>query len=108
MPSVVRNLSWLLALALGAQAANAGEAAARRVIGFSADGGKFALEEFGAVDPGMGAGNIHSFIYFIDTAKNEVLDDTVNASVNQGGNDLLTALRKVSAEAASFTMQTDK
>jgi predicted secreted protein len=108
MPPVIKNLSWLLALALSAQAANAGEAAARRVIGFSADGAKFALEEFGAADPGMGSGNIHSFIYFIDTAKNEVLDDTVNATVNQGGNDLLTSLRKVSAEAASFTMQTDK
>jgi predicted secreted protein len=108
MPPAFLRPSWLVALALGAQAADAGEAAARRVIGFSADGGKFALEEFGAADSGMGAGAIHSYIYFVDTAKNEVLDESVNATLNQGGAALLGALRKLSAEAASATVQTDK
>jgi predicted secreted protein len=108
MPPALTRLSWLLALALGAQAAEAGQAAARRVIGFSADGGKFALEEYGAADPGMGSGAIHSNIYFVDTAKNEILDESVNATLNQGGAALLGALRKLSAEAASATLQTDR
>ncbi|WP_158818515.1 DUF2259 domain-containing protein [Methylocapsa sp. S129] len=107
-PAAIRILSLIAALAAGASGASAGEAAARRVIGFSPDGGKFALEEFGASDPGMGGGVIHSFITIVDTATNEILDESVNATIDGGGEDLLAPLRRLAAQAAAPTLGYDK
>jgi hypothetical protein len=103
-PATTRILALIAAFAFGAPAASAGEAAARRVIGFSADGANFALEEFGGSDPGMGGGNVHSFISIVDTATNEILDDSVSATLDGGGDDLLAPLRHLAAQAASAAL----
>jgi hypothetical protein len=103
-PASLRALALIAACALGLQSASAGQAAARRVIGFSADGDCFALEEFGAADAGNGQGGIHSFISFVDTANGQVLDESVNATIDAGGESLLASLRHLSAEAASGTI----
>jgi hypothetical protein len=102
-PAPLRAMALIAALFAIAPAC-AGEAAARRVIGFSADGGVFALEEYGASDPGMGKGDIHSFISFVDTATNEILDDSVTATLQGGGEPLLGSLRRLSAQAAAPTI----
>ncbi|NVP55794.1 DUF2259 domain-containing protein [Mycoplana rhizolycopersici] len=73
----------------------AGDFAQVRPIGFSADGGIFAYEEFGIQD---GSGSAYSNIYFIDTAKDEYLPGSpirVQAPENDSG------LRRVRAEAAA-------
>jgi hypothetical protein len=104
-PAAIRVLALIAAFAAGAPTASAGEAAARRVIGFSADGANFALEEFGGSDPGMGGGNVHSFIAIVDTATNEILDDSVSAALDGGGGgDLLAPLRHLAAQAASAAL----
>jgi hypothetical protein len=100
----VGALSLLAALLTGVTGAAAGEASARRVIGFSPDGAQFAMEEYGASDPGSGKGEIHSFISIVDTATNEILDDSVNATMDAGGSDLLAELRKLSAQGAAETL----
>ena len=103
-PASIRGLALVAALVLGAHAASAGQAAARRVIGFSADGDCFALEEFGAADAGNGQGGIHSFIAFVDTANSQILDESVNATMDAGGAELLAPLRHLSAQAAAATI----
>jgi hypothetical protein len=103
-PAPIRALALVAALVIGAQSASAGQAAARRVIGFSADGDCFALEEFGAADSGNGQGGIHSFIAFVDTANSQILDESVNATMDAGGEELLAPLRHLSAQAASATI----
>jgi hypothetical protein len=103
-PASIRALVLIAAFALGAQSASAGQAAARRVIGFSANGDCFALEEFGAADSGNGQGGIHSFISFVNAANGRILDESVNATIDAGGEDLLAPLRHLSAEAASGTI----
>ena len=100
MPTPTRILAVIAALAFGATGAAAGEAAARRVIGFSPDGANFALEEFGGSDPGNGGGTVHSFISIVDTATNEILDESVSATLDGGGDDLLAPLRHLAAQAA--------
>jgi predicted secreted protein len=104
MPPASLRVMALIGALLVAAPASAGEAAARRVIGFSADGGIFALEEYGAADPGMGKGDIHSFITFVDTATNQVLDESVSATLQGGGKELLGSLRRLSAQAAAPTI----
>jgi predicted secreted protein len=103
-PAAIRALALIAAFAVGAHAASAGEAAARRVIGFSADGGHFALEEFGAADAGMGQGGVHSFISFVDTTTNAILDASVGATLEGGDKALLAPLRHLSAQAAAATI----
>jgi Predicted secreted protein (DUF2259) len=100
----VGALFLLATLVAGASSAAAGEASARRVIGFSPDGAQFAMEEYGASDPGSGKGDIHSFISIVDTATNEILDDSVNATMDAGGSDLLAELRRLSAQGAAETL----
>lgn len=107
-PAPLRALAVAAALVALAPAALAGEAAARRVVGFSADGGTFAFEEFGAADPGMGNGEIHSFISFVDVATNEILDKSVSATVQGGDKALLDPLRRLSAQAAAATIALHK
>lgn len=105
-PAATRVLALLIAaLVFGAPAAFAGEAAARRVIGFSPDGAAFALEEYGASDPGMGQGDAHSFIWIVDTAKSDLLDESVSVSLEGGGADLIAPLRRLAAQAAAATLR---
>jgi hypothetical protein len=104
-PTLLRGAALIATLvACAPTASRAGEAGARRVVGFSADGGVFALEEYGASDPGMGKGDIHSFIYFVDTATNQILDNSISATVQGGGRALLGPLRSLSAQAAAPTI----
>lgn len=65
---LVPSLALLAAFAACAMAAPAGanEFAERRILGFSADGGRFAFEEFGVQD---GSGFPYANLYVIDTAK---------------------------------------
>ena len=73
MPHHRQTIVWsLLAVALGAAlatstgAARAGDAAARRIIGFSPDGNYFAFEQYGTLDAGASASG-WSEIDIIDT-----------------------------------------
>ena len=98
----------LLAVGGATATAFAGEAAARRVIGFSPDGARFAFEEFGAGDPGMGHVSVHSSITIVDAASNEISDDSVNASLDGGDETLLAPLRRLTAQAAAETLKSDR
>jgi len=107
----IRSLRLLIlstSLLLGASVAHAGEAAARRVIGFSPDGAFFAVEEYGHGEPGMGLLDLHSFITLLDTHSNQVLDDSIEVSVKNGEEKLLGAVRKLAAQAAAASLAADK
>lgn len=106
-----RPIPLFAALALfacGLQAAQAGEAFARRVIGFSPDGDTFAVEEFGRGDPGMGNLDLHSFITFLDTRTNQALDDSVEVTVKGGAETQLAAVRSLAAQAAAASLRAGK
>ena len=106
-----RLIPLLAALALFAsspQAAQAGEAFARRVIGFSPDGNTFAVEEFGHGDPGMGTLDLHSFITFLDTRTNQMLDDSVEVTLKGGEETQLAAVRRLAVQAAAASLRADK
>jgi len=95
-------------LLASASAAAAGEAAARRVIGFSPDGRTFVVEEFGYSDPGMGTIDLHSFITFVDTATNTIDDDSVETIVKGGEEKLIGLVRALARRAAAVTLRVDK
>lgn len=85
----------LVGALLAPAAALAGDFAQLRPIGFSADGGIFAYEEFGIQD---GSGSAYSSIYVIDTRKDAYFPGTpirVQAPENDAG------LRRVRAEAGA-------
>jgi hypothetical protein len=95
-------------LLVGVSEAAAGEAAARRVIGFSPDGRHFAVEEFGHSDPGMGTIDLHSFITVVDTATNTIDVDSVETSVKGGEEKLIGLVCALTARAAAATLRADK
>ncbi|CAN7640279.1 DUF2259 domain-containing protein [Rhizobium sp. LjRoot30] len=69
-----RIAAWLIAaLAFGTGAASAGDFANIQPLGFSADGGVFAFEEYGVQD---GSGFPYATIYFIDTKEDRYLPGT--------------------------------
>ena len=53
----------LAALAMSCVAAQAGDAAARRIIGFSPDGAYFAFEQFGQLDAGASASGYSQIVH---------------------------------------------
>ena len=70
----MRVLSALLGLLLlAATPARAGDAAELAILGFSADGGVFAFEEFGMQD---GSGFVYANRFYIDTATDTFLPGT--------------------------------
>lgn len=84
----------LLASALFAGAAGAGDFASFQPIGFSTDGGVFAFEEYGVQD---GSGFPYSNIFFVDTRKDTFLPGTpIRLRIDEEN----TSLAKVRAQAA--------
>lgn len=84
----------LLACALSATAASAGDFASFQSIGFSADGSVFAFEEYGVQD---GSGFTYSNIFFIDTRKDTFLPGTpIRLRIDEEN----TSLAKVRTQAA--------
>ena len=63
-----RSFLLLLGLTFSAQSSFAGDFATRAILGFSADGSRFAFEEYGRQD---GSGFPYSNIYVIDTASDQ-------------------------------------
>jgi predicted secreted protein len=90
------------ALAISAGTAQAGDAAARRIIGFSPDGAYFAFEQYGTLDAGA-SGSGWSQIDIIDTRTDEfvggkpilVVDETEEATLT-----LVQARAQAAAQAA--------
>jgi predicted secreted protein len=66
------STAFAILLAFAASPAEAGDAAARRVIGFSPDGGYFAFEQYGVLD-GTESHSGWSEIAIIDTQTDEVI-----------------------------------
>jgi hypothetical protein len=95
----------LITSVIGAGAASAGEAAARRVIGFSPDGAYFAMEEFGHSDPGMGNINLHSYISIVDTKGSDILDESVQVSLISGDVALAGAVHDLATRAAAVSIR---
>lgn len=85
----------VMASALFADVACAGDIASFRPIGFSADGGVFAFEEYGVQD---GSGFPYSNIFFVDTRKDQFLPGT---PIRVRIDDENAGLAKARAEAAS-------
>jgi predicted secreted protein len=92
----------LLASALFAGAACAGDFASFQPIGFSADGGVFAFEEYGVQD---GSGFPYSNIFFIDTRKDTFLPGTPIRLRIDEENTNLAKVRAQSTEKAAALVQ---
>jgi predicted secreted protein len=92
----------LLASALFADAASAGDFAAFQPIGFSADGSVFAFEEYGIQD---GSGFPYSNIFFIDTRKDTFLSGTPIRLRVDAENTSLAKVRAQNAEKAAALVQ---
>ncbi|WP_158813402.1 DUF2259 domain-containing protein [Methylocapsa sp. S129] len=85
-------------LAVFAGAAQAGDAAARRIIGFSPDGAHFAFEQYGVLD-GKDTQSGWSEIAIIDTQTDEIVDGKPILVVGEGKGE--PSLRQARAQAAS-------
>ena len=86
-----------------AGAANAGDIASFRPIGFSPDGGIFAFEEYGIQD---GSGFPYSSIFFIDTRKDAFLPDTpIRVRMDDENAGLSSARAKAAAQAAPLVQK---
>lgn len=88
----------LLTSVLSATAACAGDFASFQPIGFSADGGVFAFEEYGIQD---GSGFPYSNIFFIDTRKDAFLAGTPIRLRIDAENTSLAKVRAQTAEKAA-------
>ncbi len=71
--SASARLAPILAITFGAAAAQAGDIAEHRILGFTPDGAVFAFEEFGVQD---GSGFPYSNIYVVDTGADSWLPGT--------------------------------
>jgi len=86
-------------LAISTATALAGDAAARRVIGFSPDGGYFAFEQYGELDAGASASG-YSQIDIIDTRTDEFVGGKPILVVDESEESTLT-LEQARAQAAA-------
>ena len=95
----------LLASALFAPAASAGDIASFQPIGFSADGGVFAFEEYGVQD---GSGFPYSNIFFIDTRKDAFLPGTpIRLRIDEENTSLAEVRARAAAKAAPLVQKFD-
>lgn len=92
----MRNLLALALLLILSLPAAAADTATRVIIGFSADGRRFAFEEFGRFD---GSGFPYSSIYVIDTEKNEWAAPPVHIRLQQE-TALVSRARRLARERA--------
>jgi predicted secreted protein len=92
------------ALAMSAGGAQAGDAAARRIVGFSPDGNYFAFEQYGQLDAGASASG-WSEIDIIDTRTDQFVGGKPIRIVDENEEATLTidqARKQAAAEAASI------
>ncbi|MDN2567869.1 DUF2259 domain-containing protein [Aquibium sp. A9E412] len=89
-------LLFQLLLLLAAGGARAGDSATLAVLGFSADGGVFAFEEYGVQD---GSGFPYANRYYIDTARDRFLPGTpIRVALRDEGASLEAARRQARDE----------
>jgi len=99
---IIRAALLGAALATSAGAAQAGDAAARRIIGFSPDGAYFAFEQYGQLDAGASASG-YSEIDIIDTRVDEFVGGKPIRIVDESEEATMTvdqARKQAAAEAA--------
>jgi len=90
----------MLASALLADFAHAGDISSFQPIGFSPDGGVFAFEEYGVQD---GSGFPYSTVFFIDTRQDEFLPDTpIRVRIDDENAGLAKARAETAAKAAAL------
>jgi predicted secreted protein len=92
--------------ALGSLPAAAGDFAERRLIGFSADGGRFAFEEFGIQD---GSGFPYANIFVIDTTKDSWVPGTpIRVRLDDEEQGIAPARRAAAEQAAPHLAEIDQ
>lgn len=103
--SLLASVLSALATVLSATAASAGDFASFQPIGFSADGGVFAFEEYGVQD---GSGFPYSNIFFLDTRKDTFLPGTpIRLRIDEDNTSLAKVRAQTAAKAAPLVEKFD-